>query len=533
MALPEPFIHPESIVSYVMNSGGRTTNHDLVREFRDPLRHPQFGEDNKKILRDVTGKIGVVKKMEGEKFIEFKPKLQGLSVEEIFEAVPALRKIVQRCVTVEQNNDNKEKSLFEETMSIIDERSKRGSIYLPSKESEVENFLEPKPQEEPPEIEEIEEDTSITSINTDATPIDTEMPITKVEEDNKTSMEKENLNPSSPISPPPPPIPLRRSASQMEMPPPMLPPKKTLMLTRSFSVESHLAEEEKEEARDTFNENPEFTLRRDPFKKRRRQSAIHKTSVKDLTQSFNQFADSSQLQLSDHVKKRPQHAQHPPLSRRKSVVIKPEESSTKLDITPMGPKGKEWVLAASKGDVGKVRQILLENQTMAQTCDNWNHYTALHWAAKHGNLRLARLLVEQHGADVDVRSRGGYTPLMLAAMYNRTDVYFYLVQSGKCKVELRDYSGRKAEHYLEESARVRESMDEEEKAEPETMMDIPDEEDEEDNGNTSRENTLSRRKRMTRTADQGSSFLRNLVRDSVHRASSRYKVHGVDDVDYV
>ncbi|KAF2355139.1 Ankyrin repeat-containing domain [Trinorchestia longiramus] len=70
--------------------------------------------------------------------------------------------------------------------------------------------------------------------------------------------------------------------------------------------------------------------------------------------------------------------------------------------------------------------------------------TALHWAAKHGRVEVVKLLAGTHQADPNARS--GYTPLHLAAMYNRQDVFDLLVHYGS-DLNIRDYSGKKPRQY--------------------------------------------------------------------------------------
>ena len=55
-------------------------------------------------------------------------------------------------------------------------------------------------------------------------------------------------------------------------------------------------------------------------------------------------------------------------------------------------------------------------------------YTGLHWACKHGNLDMVKLLAGTYQASVDVKSHGGYTPLHIAAQYNHQEVFDLLVQ---------------------------------------------------------------------------------------------------------
>ena len=48
------------------------------------------------------------------------------------------------------------------------------------------------------------------------------------------------------------------------------------------------------------------------------------------------------------------------------------------------------------------------------------------------------------GLNPDARSRGGYTPLILAACCNRQFVYQYLVNSCGADPDIRDFAGFKA-----------------------------------------------------------------------------------------
>ncbi|KAL1457064.1 hypothetical protein WDU94_001737, partial [Cyamophila willieti] len=73
--------------------------------------------------------------------------------------------------------------------------------------------------------------------------------------------------------------------------------------------------------------------------------------------------------------------------------------------------------------------------------------TALHWAAKHGNTDLVKLIAGTYQADVNVRTNGGYTPLHLAMQFGREEVYNILVQVYGADPDIRDYSGRKPRQY--------------------------------------------------------------------------------------
>ncbi|XP_033625498.1 protein fem-1 homolog C-like [Asterias rubens] len=77
--------------------------------------------------------------------------------------------------------------------------------------------------------------------------------------------------------------------------------------------------------------------------------------------------------------------------------------------------------------------------------------TALHWGAKHGKKEMIRLVADR-GADVNSRSQGGYTALHIAAIHSKESVMQFLIQDYHADINVRDFSGRKARHYLKEGA---------------------------------------------------------------------------------
>ena len=73
------------------------------------------------------------------------------------------------------------------------------------------------------------------------------------------------------------------------------------------------------------------------------------------------------------------------------------------------------------------------------------HYTGLapiHWAVKHNNRRLVDLLLTHLGVAVDQVSRAGHTPLHLAAIYGRRELYSDLLSKYKAGPAIRDFSGK-------------------------------------------------------------------------------------------
>ena len=72
--------------------------------------------------------------------------------------------------------------------------------------------------------------------------------------------------------------------------------------------------------------------------------------------------------------------------------------------------------------------MLMENPKLSRHKDFTTGYTGLHWAAKHNNLDMVKLLAGTYQANVNAKSHGGYTPLHIAAQHNHQEVFDLLVQ---------------------------------------------------------------------------------------------------------
>lgn len=104
--------------------------------------------------------------------------------------------------------------------------------------------------------------------------------------------------------------------------------------------------------------------------------------------------------------------------------------------------------------------------------------------------------------EVNLRTRGGYTPLMLAAAHKKEHVYKLLLNPYGANPNLRDYSGKLADYYL----------------------DLEEEEEDKDSidgaGVGVDEGT---RKKVRRKAERSSTFIRDFVRDSIRSTHKRPK----------
>ncbi|XP_008412770.1 ankyrin repeat domain-containing protein SOWAHA isoform X4 [Poecilia reticulata] len=125
-----------------------------------------------------------------------------------------------------------------------------------------------------------------------------------------------------------------------------------------------------------------------------------------------------------------------------------EESTGSLGSASVAldPTEKEWIYHAASARVPDLSQLLMQEPSLANKKD-FTSFTALHWAAKHGNENMAVLMADA-GADVNTRSHGGYTPLHIAALHGHRHILDLLIGTYGAKENVRDYSGRLPGHYL-------------------------------------------------------------------------------------
>ena len=88
-----------------------------------------------------------------------------------------------------------------------------------------------------------------------------------------------------------------------------------------------------------------------------------------------------------------------------------------------------------------------------------NGYTALHWAAKHGNIEIIKLLAGKHQADVNIKSHGGYTALHIACQQGHHDIFDILVEKFEADQNIRDNAGKKPRQYLQLTLNIQPNFD--------------------------------------------------------------------------
>nr|XP_020474630.1 ankyrin repeat domain-containing protein SOWAHD-like isoform X2 [Monopterus albus] len=135
-------------------------------------------------------------------------------------------------------------------------------------------------------------------------------------------------------------------------------------------------------------------------------------------------------------------------SGSKSESEQDEEGTSSMGsvAVALDPIEKEWIYSAAGARVPDLSQLLRQDPSLANKKE-FTSFTALHWAAKHGNEDMATLVVNA-GADVNTKSHGGYTPLHIAALHGHRRILDLLIGTYGAKENLRDYSGHLASHYL-------------------------------------------------------------------------------------
>ncbi|XP_061590711.1 ankyrin repeat domain-containing protein SOWAHB [Cololabis saira] len=168
----------------------------------------------------------------------------------------------------------------------------------------------------------------------------------------------------------------------------------------------------------------ELMLCGEPYAEERQAGAVHKLHI----QSYGDDGDRD--------------------SGSKSESEHDEESTASMGSTAVAldPIEKEWIYSAASARVPDLSQLLRQDPSLANKKE-FITFSALHWAAKHGNRDMATLVAEA-GADVNSKSVSGYTPLHIAALHGHQHILDLLIGTYGAKENLRDYSGHLACHYL-------------------------------------------------------------------------------------
>ncbi|XP_074201794.1 ankyrin repeat domain-containing protein SOWAHB isoform X2 [Camelus bactrianus] len=147
------------------------------------------------------------------------------------------------------------------------------------------------------------------------------------------------------------------------------------------------------------------------------------------------------------------HSPWAPGGERPAALVPHRSSDHKSSLVPLDAREHEWIVKLASGSWIQVLTLFWEDPQLALHKDFLTGYTALHWIAKHGDLRALQDLVsgaQKAGIalDVNVKSSCGYTPLHLAAIHGHQGIIKLLVQRLASRVNIRDSSGKKPWQYL-------------------------------------------------------------------------------------
>ncbi|XP_041121016.1 ankyrin repeat domain-containing protein SOWAHA [Polyodon spathula] len=145
-----------------------------------------------------------------------------------------------------------------------------------------------------------------------------------------------------------------------------------------------------------------------------------------------------------------------PHLKRLSKNLKGEEARYS-DMVPLDTVEHEWLVKAAAGHWNQLYGLLLRDTNLAEKKDFMSGFTALHWAAKSGNIDMVSKIIDISNRgntklDINSKTYGGYTPLHIAALHGHEDVLSMLVLDYHAKSNIRDYSGKKPYHYLSKGA---------------------------------------------------------------------------------
>ncbi|KXJ25250.1 Ankyrin repeat domain-containing protein SOWAHC [Exaiptasia diaphana] len=109
---------------------------------------------------------------------------------------------------------------------------------------------------------------------------------------------------------------------------------------------------------------------------------------------------------------------------------------------PLEDGDRHWYKSAMDGDISEIKYLLERDPDMV------DKKTALHWAAKKGYIEMTELLA---GTGMDVNIKTGYTALHFAVIHYHEAIISILVDDYGANINIRDNSGRKPKHYLKDN----------------------------------------------------------------------------------
>lgn len=412
----------ESVLAVLLGEeGGRITNSDLLSKFKGPLNcsDPAEKKQNRDLFKMIINNLAVVKTIEETKYVVLRKKYQHL-----------------RKLRLEEEEEQQERGGAEE-----EEQQDRGGA--------EEEKVEPKPAAEHRGVCESEE-------GTEAPP-----------EENKPEQNPPSDADASPRSP---------TASFIEL---ALQRQKCadLKVRKSlrFNVPLKSGTGDSQKLGPACSSNTETsTQKRFALPLRMPPVAIRPVEHGEMSKMKTPSSDNNPVKVhlaslssmpgppcSPRYKKRSSvdsvGISSSPQPQRHCKSTKPAEEPRYSDPVPLESSEHQWMVTSASGRWGLVYGLLLNDAQLAEKKDFISGFTALHWAAKCGNRDMLCKIIDLSrengkGVDVNTKSYAGYTPLHIAAIHGQEYIIGILVNEYSASCNIRDNSGKKAHHYLDENA---------------------------------------------------------------------------------
>lgn len=120
-----------------------------------------------------------------------------------------------------------------------------------------------------------------------------------------------------------------------------------------------------------------------------------------------------------------------PTGRPKSRTgtVRDNDDNDSGSVQTLDPLRRKWIISASNCDYNSMVLCLKEEPKLSYYKDFTNGFTALHWAAKFAKPEIVKLIAGTYGANPNVKSHGGYTPLHLAAINQNENIIELLTKT--------------------------------------------------------------------------------------------------------
>ncbi|XP_070490153.1 ankyrin repeat domain-containing protein SOWAHC [Chironomus tepperi] len=206
---------------------------------------------------------------------------------------------------------------------------------------------------------------------------------------------------------------------------PSLPPRKKVD-NRSFSRENSI-EKSFEINKDDNKENTQNPQTPSPNEEKG-------VSVKEAMLKFNRYAEAEEAKVPSPMSK---------LLKNKTEKV--DDTTGSAESLTNHPKAKEWMISAARSNYQELAKLGQEHPQLVRLQDP--NTTALHWASKHGNEDVVKLIAGTFRADVNCQTNGGYTSLHIAMQCGRNDIFELLCNVYKADRDILDWSGKKPLDY--------------------------------------------------------------------------------------